>query len=250
MSKKFDKYYKNLRYVEEERGLYPSGKKIVSISGAGTLSGGIYERVSISGSADVDGDLKADTITISGSCDVNGKIEARVVKVSGAADLKEIVAEEVRISGAVDVVGDVHVSRLLKVSGAVDISGNVVVDERCIISGSFKIDGDLNGNVIEIELSNKSKIYGNILCDRIKVVSPFLRDIPSLFRFLFGRRRGYLEAKKIVAREVYLENTYCDEVEGTDVIIGKGCRIDVVKYKENISIDPTSTIIKVLKLDG
>jgi cytoskeletal protein CcmA (bactofilin family) len=250
VSDRFDKYYKYIKGADIKESPMKPGGRIVSISGAGTLAGGVYERISISGSADITGDIEADSISISGSCDINGKIKADKLEISGAADMKEIDVVVAEISGAVDIDGSISVKRLLRVSGSIDVDGDIISEGYCSLNGAFRVKGSIKGNVIEVMLDGgTSEIDGEVQCSRMRVVTTLIKDLSSILRLLSRRRRGYLYVKRIIADDIHLENTICDEVIGRNVVIGRGCRVDVVKYKENVSIDPSSTVNNVLKSD-
>ncbi len=78
----------------------------VKISGAGTIGGGTYDRVSISGAGKITGDLIAEELKISGVGKIQGRAQVTQIVTSGSANFTDsIVAEEMRVSGSARVDG-------------------------------------------------------------------------------------------------------------------------------------------------
>lgn len=102
----------------------------------------------ISGAGDAPGG-KYNNVTISGAGDIKGDIECVYLKTSGAGDVRgNVKADRIETSGASDIKGDVE-CRDIKISGAGDIKGNVKAG-KIRISGSSDIGGNLHAEEVEI----------------------------------------------------------------------------------------------------
>ncbi len=88
------------------------------------------------------------------------------VTISGAGKLPGGVYEEVKISGAGEITGDVE-ARTVRVSGAGKICGSLKVSEAAILSGAVKINKDVQAGTLEI--SGAGKVGGEVRADRIKL---------------------------------------------------------------------------------
>jgi cytoskeletal protein CcmA (bactofilin family) len=87
------------------------------------------------------------------------------LKISGAGSSTGGSFDEVRISGAGSIDGDID-CRILSISGAGEIKGNVKAED-VHISGA----GDIKGNLEcgEAEISGSGKVKGDVQCSRIKI---------------------------------------------------------------------------------
>ncbi len=232
-----------------------------SISGAGVISGGSYDRVTISGAGKIDGDLETDTLRISGAGKAAGTVRAREIVVSGTTTFAAgVQADEMRVSGSARIAGPVEVKEL-KCSGTfkassginseyVKISGSLHVDadveaEIFKTSGGFEISGLLSADRIEIALGGRCTAR-EIGGEKIAVRRGGWRERGILFdgliRLFTGGGTAELRAQLIEGDEVYLEDTIAAMVRGKTVEIGPGCEIGTVEYSESLRVAPNATV--------
>jgi len=230
-------------------------RRSAGLSGAGSLSGGEYHRVTISGAGKVEGDLIAEELRISGVGKVNGSTEATQVSVSGSGSFNgPVTADEMRVSGAAKVTGPVR-AKELKCSGTIRVAGGVSAEymklsghlrvtkdveaEIFRASGGFEIEGLLSADKIEIHLGGRCRAR-ELGGERIRVEAGGVHDRGILFdgllRLFVGRGPVGLEASTIEGDEVSLENTRADIVRGNVIEIGPGCRIGAVEYSESLKV--------------
>ena len=115
-----------------------------NITGIGTINGGDY-----------------DCLKISGACSCKDEITAKDIKVSGTANFKKNVkADSIKISGAASFNQDIK-CKTFHISGAIKIDGNLSADS-VTVSGAIQIDGDLNTDVLVVD-SKSSKFNGKSL---------------------------------------------------------------------------------------
>ena len=245
----------------------------LKISGSGSAGGGNYNNVKISGSGKIDGDIDCSTIAISGSGKIGGGIVAERVKISGSAKITgNVKAEEVRVSGGASFGGDVE-GDLIAISGFSKIVGSLIAKEVSV-SGSLSLENKLEGEDIKLRgaMSCKScegesfdsdgafKIDELLAADTIQISlrgrceakeigGSSIRVQESLmkkgiFQSLFGGflDEGSLYADTIEGDEIYLENTKANTVRGAKVVIGSGCTIENLEYKESLEVDEKSKV--------
>ena len=242
-------------------------KKSVSVSGAGTISGGSYSRVSISGAGKVDGDLYAEDLTMSGIGRVSGHCEVAHLSVSGTGKFeKAVVADDMKVSGIVKVDGPVKVKELkcsgtfraaegiaseyVKVSGQLHVGGDLEA-EIFRASGGFEVHGLLTADRIEIRPGGRCRAR-EIGGARIDVRRYGSKDqaglLDSLLRALSTTWGGEVEAALIEGDEIYLENTRADVVRGKEIQIGPNCKIGLVEYSESLKVHDDAEVGRRTKI--
>lgn len=238
----------------------------MKISGASSMPGGEYGRVSISGAGKVKGNVKCTALSCSGSTAVEGDaVCTGDVRISGSVKVAGDIscAGEMRVSGAFRCGGGVKAG-VLNCSGAAAIGGTAEADEisasgsmnahdlRCRgltssgglrvedgveaesarLSGGISIPGLLNAETAEIYPAAGSRI-GSVGGSRVRILSS---GTGRLFGLL--PRGTLVTIGSIEADTVELESTAADVVRGRSVRIGKGCRIGRVEYSEKLTAEP------------
>lgn len=227
-----------------------------NINGLGTVRGGEYNNVILSGSSKIIGDTKANKIVVSGICSSYDKLEANYIQ----------------ISGMVKCGGELKSSKIIEVSGSakakfinantLDISGTAKVFDSCFfekgrISGKLNIGGSCEGrdfkasakliigkllsaDIIDINIEGKScinEIGGEIITIR-KGRNPFGSSI-------FPILKKELTCELIEGDNIYIENTICKIVRGKNVVIADGCTIDKVEYTDSYKCDYKNCVKEV-----
>ena len=232
-----------------------------SISGAGTIGGGTYERVSISGSGKITGDITADEIKISGSGKIAGLARVIRVSTSGAAVFEAgIIADEMRISGSARSHGTTEIKELkcsgvfktdgsltseyIKISGSLAVDGDVA-SEIYKTTGAFRIGGLLSADHIEINLAGRCEAR-EIGGERIEVRRGGWHQkgliLDGLIRIFTGSTTSRLRSALIEGDTIHLEDTEADVVRGKRICIGPGCNIKTVEYSEELSVDEDAQV--------
>ncbi len=230
-------------------------KRTVSIFGSGSFTGGQYGTVQISGCGKCDDFFTADSVRISGSASL-AAVEASELHISGSARLGgDVSAERMSVSGTLKLEGSCEAANL-KVAGSMhayknlrgtngSVSGSIHVDgdmefEHLTISGSAGISGLLNAETLTIHLGGSCDV-GEIGGTDIFVDVPILR-FGFLGKLLGKRGVSMLKCKTIEGESIRLENTVCDTVRARNVVIGPGCKIGLVEYSGELTIDPGSRV--------
>lgn len=249
----------------------------MTIAGVGKATGGLYERVTISGAGRVEGDVEAESLDISGAGKVAGAVKAHRVLLSGACKITgAVTAQEFHASGAWKVGGDLQGGRVGaagagKIEGAVraqelSCSGTVSIVQgvhaQCVkLSGVFKVGGDVEA--AEFRGSGAFKISGLLAADSVEIklyerswareiggAKIEVRKYGSFWGWLARLWGGQVElvTDLIEADEIYLEATTAKAVRGKKITLGPECQIERVEYSESLQIDPSSTVKELMRV--
>lgn len=214
--------------------------KNVNITGDGSIGGGSYGKIRVVGNGKV-----------------LDKVQAESISIIGNADLQEVDAKEIKVFGNARFDGPIR-GGYLKVSGAANASGALKVDS-VVIFGQLKVrkgveaEHFVSRGVVDIETLNAGKVEVTPegLC-RIKEIGAesiqvSYKGVMGFFHSLFGNRSCQLRVDTIEADRIYLERTTAKTVRGNVIEIGSGCRIDLVEYKDSISLNPNSKVEKTVQ---
>lgn len=216
----------------------------IRISGSGRLPGGIKVRkIGSSGSVYIEGDVEAEEMRFSGSASVAGSVRARYLFSSGSFSAGgEADGELMKFSGSCKIDEGIKLADTLRAHGSLRVSGDVKAKNLVEVHGSFEVNGKIVAEKLQAELSRLSSHVRNGI-EAIDVCVK-KKEFPSFVLFgipILGRRfRGVkLYTTDIVAKgKVYIENVSCNNVYGSDVTIGEGCKVKgKVKYSKSISVD-------------
>ncbi len=197
----------------------------------------------------ITGDLDAELAEIRGSCKVEGNVKTLLLKVGGAMKVNgDIKAELIRSKGALKVLGSVNADHF-RIAGATKIEKAITSSHEISVMGVLKcgsdvsagkftllgvadIDGTLKASEFNANLSGRSTIR-NLNADKIDV------------RIKKKKRDTELISKKIIGKDIYLEATIAEYVEGDNVELGPGCLISEVKAK-SLEVHKKSKVGKIL----
>jgi|LSQX01.2.fsa_nt_gb cytoskeletal protein CcmA (bactofilin family) len=225
-----------------------------TISGSGTISGGEYRNVRISGAGKVTGDLKCESFSCSGASNVEGSIVCSDFNCSGSTKVKGDLKSTgtVRISGSTIISGTVsageirssgsfHAENTVSANSSVSMSGSTRIDgdliaENITISGLVKVSGLMNGGNVSICPSGNSRT-GSIGGTNITIKN----DSPNYFinfiaKFFSNSNSDFsFETDSIEGDKIEIFHTKAKLVRGGVVTIGDGCEVERVEYSESIT---------------
>ncbi|MCM3786633.1 hypothetical protein M3231_27240 [Neobacillus mesonae] len=213
------------------------------VNGSSTLQGSLKcERYVVNGAATVEGDVEAEDIIINGSSKVLRSARAARTRVDGVCTIKDqLDTEKLIVNGKANIDGKL-------VAGDVEVAGSLTIDrdvecEKFEVNGGFKIRGLLNAGNVDIMLlmgCEAEEIGGEHIQVR--------RD--RKVRFLDGFVPGLapkLKSRVIEGDDIYLEQTYADTVRGNRVVIGPGCQIGLVEYRDSYHQDEDTLVERYIQ---
>lgn len=208
----------------------------LKINGRGSAGGGKYNSVLINGSGTIDGDLECIRLNINGYGDVKGNVKANSVDIHGNSPIKgSLRAKKAKIHGTADINGNLSVDEA-ETYGSISVNGDCNA-EIFKIEGTFAIKGLLNAGELKLSLYGSSEaceIGGAEITVKKGGKLSFLglKDI-----FTSGGHDRELTVDIIEGDDVYLENTQAKVVRGNTIILGSGCKIELVEYRNNFKND-------------
>ncbi|KNF08308.1 hypothetical protein CLPU_8c00730 [Gottschalkia purinilytica] len=256
--------------------------KDLKINGSGSFAGGEFDTVKVNGSGRITSDVKAKFIRINGdvlfstnveagefkvygNCRIDGNLNVDTFKVYGSSSIeKDIKANEMKIYGDTIIKNNLSVNRL-SITGSVscdksikgeniDIYGELITDEdlegeNVKVLGAIEVNGLLNAEELLIESYGTSKVK-DIGATTISIKENLEMD--SLFMKLvrlFKRKTGNLIAETIEGDNIYLEKTTAKIVRGNNIVIGKGCNIELVEYRDSLNITDDAKVDNSKEID-
>ena len=222
----------------------------LKITGSGTVPGGVYNLIRITGSGRISGDVECSDFIINGSGELNGSIKNELIKINGAGrisgdvDTKElkvsgtanfdsaVVSENVSVSGSADIAKDLSAKKI-NINGSLKAAGCNA--DEILSNGTFEIDGLLSADNIEVRLSLHKSRAKEIGGEKITVSlgKGGFGVLTSIFSL--GAHTPRLEVGTIEGNEITLENTVAKIVRGNNISLGSGCNIGLVEYKGTLS---------------
>ncbi|MCU7190357.1 hypothetical protein [Turicibacter sanguinis] len=219
---------------------YSSGK----VLSTGALS--CQEEIKVSGKACFEKSVTAKEIIVSGILESFEQISGEKVKVSGRVRAKSMKADEVFISGSMNV-QELLQAQELTVSGWLNVSGGIEV-EQIKVAGHVSCEGLLSGESVRLEAMSGST-FKEIGATEVEIMrssmeSGMTQMVGSLLNTLMG---GLSPLKKvsgelIEADTISVEYAKISKISGHDIIIGPNCVIDEIEYSGSLSIDESSVV--------
>ncbi len=223
------------------------------VNGSGSASGGTYEKVSVRGDANVMGaietnkisilgtakfhsDVSADVVSIVGEVEIQGKLKANLLKVTGKAEIRQLSnVKHYKIRGQV-IANSLLSGDSIDNKGELRTDGNVTVDSFQS-TGICKIEGLLSADDIVMKLHHQNSRIHEIGGNTVSV---------KRSKFPFARKVT-LNVHQVEADIIYLEQTYADVVRGKNIIIGPGCVIKRVEYRDRLSVSSEAVVDEQVK---
>lgn len=238
-------------------------KKSVSIAGAGKVEGGSYDRVKISGSGKVTGDVEALEFKGAGAVTVEGSLKARKFEVSGAFKAEgALEVEEGEAAGSIKVEGPVSARELrisgaakcgpirggyIRVNGGLKVKGDIEAD-TVRLAGAFKVEGLISADRVELVVEDHSKareLGGETI--QVRRGTAWGGLLSTLGRLIGTHGRGSLEVEAVEGDEVDIEWVRAEVVRGRVVKLGPGCKVGRVEYTESLEVSPEAEVEEEVK---
>ncbi|WP_339817873.1 hypothetical protein MKZ15_21010 [Paenibacillus sp. FSL R7-0216] len=228
--------------------------KDLKINGVGQAYGGAYRKIQAEGIATLNGDVTCESLGANGTLKIKGTIDAGEFRLNGTGSSEESLrGGRFELDGMFKVGRDVRFSRLyvrgiLKVGGSVTgetakVDGALRLEssaefEEAEVYGQLQVGGMLNAGRLTIDLegpSHAKEIGGESIVVR-------QRKGKRLLDYLSPLRASRLTAGVIEGDDIQLEGTKADVVRGNSVVIGPGCEIGLVEYKERYEVSPQASV--------
>ncbi|MDR0267680.1 hypothetical protein [Paenibacillus sp.] len=219
------------------------------ITGNGQSGGGFFRNVKIIGDAVINNDTDCEMFKCLGNSELKGSLRTGSVSCNGSfmiagnasggsfrtqGELRvggELLAESISITGELTVGGRISVEKA-KITGEIRVHKDCQMEEMQV-RGMVDVNGMVNAEQVDFKLHGHSRMR-ELVGGQITVKKGV--GLPLLGK-LFKGSDGSLTAEMIEGDTVVLENTKADVVRGRSVMIGSGCRIGLVEYKDEFKQD-------------
>lgn len=213
----------------------------LKILGNSTSAGGRFLEVKVTGECTFHGDVDCRKLTLMGETKVGGSLVMESMKLTGECSVKGgIEGESLRGQGEIRA-ESVHVEDI-KFTGNLSVSGNCDAEDMQI-SGAVQIDGLLSAETLELSLfgpSRAAEVGGGSIKIKRSLGGALIRPgHHGQLRFAAGLIEG---------DHVDLQHTAADTVRGGRVVIGSGCEIGTVEYRDFLDIHPNAVVRNQVKV--
>ena len=187
----------------------------LTIDGMSKIDGGEYGTLKIDGMATCTGDLSAETAIVDGMFTGEGDVTVGALNCDGMAKIR----------------GNVKAGKL-EVDGMLKVGGCKLEADEITCDGMIKIRGEISADAIKAD--------GCIDAEEITGDSIYVRSHRHFFVPIFHHAGSHI--KLIEATTVDLKGVVAESVNGKDVRIRRGCRIDSVDCSGTLMISPWARV--------
>jgi len=194
------------------------------LEGVRSFEGGDYEKVILEGVITLKGDLKA-----------------KILKIEGVFNAKgEISSEELYCEGVANITGTVR-TKIAKIEGHFNLKGEKFESDEINCSGILNVNGEVNADIIKADgIINAQEVCGDYVEINSKKKLAF-GVLEKLYNRFYYSKIGLIEATTIT-----LKGVTCDNVNGHNITIGKGCIIKNISCDGILNIDPSSKVENIV----
>lgn len=241
----------------------------ISISGCGSVGGGEFGRVSLSGAAKLLGDVRCESFGASGASKAEGSIDcagrldtsgafecagnvkAGKMSASGSTEIDgSLTADVLSVSGSLRA-GSIHAGTLTS-SGALECEGDAEA-ESAELSGRIEIGGLLNAERIVISPAGSSEIGSiggaSIVVREGAADSLGMRILTEVFGFSPSKVGSRLRVGTVEGDEIDLARTEADVVRGRTVTLRAGTSAARVEYTETLTVEEGASAAETVKVE-
>lgn len=199
----------------------------IRLTGDGMLSGDTScERMACTGTLTIQGDLNGGQLRLTGELSVDGGMRAGSVGGRGEVEVRgSLLAEKLSFTGHLQVGGNCE-------SGSFELAG------------ACSVEGLLSAEQLDISLYGPCRVK-EIGGGRIRVKQS---KAAALKRLAFPLQAMSLSADYIEGDEIELAYTEAGLVRGNRVVIGPGCQIGRVEYRDTLTIHRSASAQEQLRV--
>ncbi|BFH65527.1 hypothetical protein [Paenibacillus azoreducens] len=232
----------------------------MKITGNSHSNGGSFDNVKIMGDAVINSDTHCELFKCLGNSEVKGSLHAgntscngtmKVAETMSSGSVKiqgelrvgnELTAESISVTGELAVGGRMSVEKA-RITGELHVNADCEMEELKV-QGSVEVNGMLNAEQVDLKLYGHSRMR-ELVGGQITVKKHY--SLPLIGKFIPGTE-GALTAETIEGDTIVLENTRAAVVRGRRVMIGGGCRIGLVEYRDEFEQDQGSSVSQSAKI--
>lgn len=192
----------------------------ITIKGANNFCGGEFDHVFLSGFTKMNNNLVAKSLRTEGVFKANG----------------EIFTEEFSCSGVANITGHIKATHS-NIDGTMKLKGEKFESEKIICSGVLSVEGEINAdNICSEGVINAYAVYGDFVTIN-SVKNSIVDFFENIFFNFHTSKIGLIEATTVSVIRVK-----CNNINGHDITIGKGCVVKNIYCDGSLYIHPTARV--------
>ncbi|MEK3670552.1 MULTISPECIES: hypothetical protein [unclassified Paenibacillus] len=214
----------------------------LKILGTSSSVGGHFKDVKVTGECKFTGDVDCLKFSQTGEIKVDGNLRLQHMKITGECEVKgRIDGASLRGQGQLTAGGGLRIEEI-KLTGGIMVTGDCEAEELQL-TGIIEVSGLLNAGKLELGL------FGPCRADAVGGSSISIKRsrTGALLRPGQGKKMSF-QARLIEGDQIELQSTQAQTVRGGRVIIGTGCEIDTVEYRDTLEIHKSATVRNPVKL--
>jgi cytoskeletal protein CcmA (bactofilin family) len=210
--------------------------------GTSASVGGYFQDVKVTGECKFTGDVDCLKFSQTGEITVDGNLRLQNMKITGECEVKgRIDGASLRGQGQLTAGGGLRIEDI-KLTGGIMVTGDCEA-EQLQLTGIIEVSGLLNAGNLELAL------FGPCRAEAVGGGSISIKR--SLTGALLNTGQGKkmsFTAKLIEGDQIELQSTKAQMVRGRRVIIGTGCEIDTVEYRDLLEIHKSAVVRNPVKV--
>lgn len=214
----------------------------LKILGTSTSVGGYFKDVKVTGECKFTGDVDCLKFGQTGEVRVDGNLRMLNMKITGECEVKgRIDGGSLRGQGQLTAGSGLRIEDV-KLTGGIMVTGDCEA-EQLQLTGIIEVSGLLNAGTLELALFGPCRagaVGGSSISIKRSRTGALLK--PGQ-----GRKMSF-KARLIEGDRIELQNTQAQTVRGGRVIIGAGCEIDTVEYRDLLEIHKSAVVKNPVKM--
>ncbi|MFC5702838.1 bactofilin [Cohnella faecalis] len=211
--------------------------------GTTSSGGGRFRSVKITGESVLNGAVDCDKLACTGELVVKGELRSDEVKVMGECRIEgPLNAGSVRGQGEIEVKASARVETM-KMTGNVDVGGHFESGDLRLFGG-FRVEGLLSAERLELRMYGPCRAKeiggGTLIVKRSRAA--------ALAKWIKPHSQAMLNVDIVEGDSVELEHTTAGIVRGNRVVIGPGCEIGRLEYRDSLVLHKNAIVKDQVKL--
>ncbi|QSF43089.1 hypothetical protein [Paenibacillus tianjinensis] len=212
----------------------------LKVLGTSSSLGGYFLEIKVTGECKFAGDVDCQSLSLTGETAVSGSLRMEKLKMTGELSVKKRM-EGGMLRGHGEVQAGSVSARQLKFSGSLEVGGDCEAEELQV-SGALRIKGLLSAETLQLTLygpSSAAEVGGSTITVKRSKTKTLLH---------LGQGQDMVFTSGLIEGDyVELQNTYAGTVRGEKIIIGPGCVIQLVEYRDYLEIHKSATVLEQRK---
>lgn len=194
----------------------------INIKSWGQIKEGNYDRIDISGGADITGDINFHTMTV-----------------RGAVRAKSLTGDQLSINGSLDMTGELKGDRVI-MNGNTSVGAEIRMNQL-ELNGTLKARGSMHVNKMTVR--EYSELFLNSLEGGEIKIMPVKGLLKSLVYPKQFTQRHFIDS--IECRKITASHLYCKYLKGEEIKLSHYCQLETVCCDGSLSYDRTCKIKRI-----